>query len=369
MSIEILDDYGLGDSMTGFEIPVLSDGLDALGSVVDDIWDKLDDLPGFKQLGDVTKDFAQGPLRDFAKANPLGPTVMRAFTSMIMQGAGALAGPWAMMMTATLPGLAKGQSFEQALISENAYRVTEAVKLLSGGQLDIEKLKLIPGLDEFLPKQFKAVVDEVTRKAREFGLPVDAYIAQLGERAGGSAEAAARNVADQLGVRQDMAVQAFQTMLGQRLVDPAMSGYDLGSGRWLDPLGGATFSSAKAPPPIVFKAPVATSTTVQNQGLSRLRSALNMPQVAAPKATSTSASASSASFQATLNALRANQDAARAAVPAAPLPSYDRLVSPSGTEELSLLDAKSFWDKNKTLILVGSGMLLAGVGLYLWSRR
>lgn len=342
---------------------LLEDGWNWATDRLDDLWDKVDDLPGFKQLGNVTKDFVQGPLRDFAKANPVGPTVLRAFTSMLMQGAGALAGPWAMMMTATLPGLAKGQNIEQAFISENAYRVTEAVKILTAGQLNVEAMKLIPGLDEFLPKQFNAVVSEVRKKAQEYGLPLDQYLDQLKERAGGDAAAAARNLADQLGVRQDMAVQAFQVMRNERLADPSMSNYDLGSGRWLDPLADLAFQSR--PPVVVVKAPLVTSTTVRNEGLSRLQSALGRQPVVKAPVSSSATSSQNASLQATLAALQASQAASRA--PAPPGPQLDRMGP--GTEEMSVVDAKNFWDSHRTAILVGGGVVLGAIVLYVWSKR
>jgi hypothetical protein len=211
---------------------------DGVTSAADDVvsgaWDLVDDLPGFKQLGEGTKALFKGPLRDFANTG-VGQMVLRAMTTSIMGPIGVVAGPWAMMTAASLPGVARGDSFEEALLSENLWRLEKTAEVLG------------PDVAGLLPAQYGEAVDAIKARAEELAPGGDLAEAarELAARAGVSPEEYARRLAAELGIREDMAAQAFE--LVSRLKFLSHDDYDPATGRnvrarLVDAVRGATRS-------------------------------------------------------------------------------------------------------------------------------
>lgn len=188
------------------------------GAVVRDAWDLVDNLPVLKQLGEGTKAVFTGPLRDFARTG-LGQTILRAMTTVAMGPIGWVAGPWAMMVSASLPGIARGDSFEEALFSENLWRLSKTAEVL--------------GTDYAgeLVAQYGTALEELKRRAREVApdLEVPAALQELASRAGLDPEAYARKLAASLGIREDMAAQAFEMLGRVQFFKP--DAYDVATGK------------------------------------------------------------------------------------------------------------------------------------------
>jgi hypothetical protein len=180
----------------------IQDGADAVGEALAGAWDLIDDIPGFEQLGDGTKALFKGPLRDFAQGS-IGQSVLRALASFAMGPVGYVAGPWAMMCAASLPGMMRGDAFADALLSENLWRLEKTVEIL--------------GVDagEIFAQQFGTALDYLRERASEMGLDPGDAVMQLAAEAGIDPEAYANELAKDLGVRADAAVQAVETALGQ----------------------------------------------------------------------------------------------------------------------------------------------------------
>lgn len=242
------------------------DVADAVGGALSDAWDVVDDLPGFRELGEGTKAVFTGPLRDFARTG-LGQTVLRAMTTVAMGPVGWVAGPWAMMVSASLPGIARGDTFEEALFSENLWRLSKTAEVL--------------GTDYAgeLVAQYGSALEELKKRARSFApdLEVPAALQELASRAGLDPEAYARKLAASLGIREDMAAQAFEMLGRVSFFDP--DGYDVTTGRQRG----------------AVRLRFATRTGVQNEQIDRVLDALDPGRDFRAAARSSSASVFNAS--------------------------------------------------------------------------
>lgn len=114
-----------------------SDVLDAVTGAVSDVWET---IPGSEIVGGAFEDVWTGPLRDFAKT-PLGVTVLTAAASAVYGPlAYALGGPYglanfgAQLATVTwaLPGLARGEDFATAWVSEVKRRAEKTAEYVGG---------------------------------------------------------------------------------------------------------------------------------------------------------------------------------------------------------------------------------------------
>lgn len=381
MGIEILNER---DHTGGFDPGGwISDRVDDAGEALSNVWDAFDDLPGFKQLGEGAKALFKGPLRDFANSD-LGKTVLRAATTVVAGPAGVLVGPWAMMMAHTLPGLAKGDSFIAALVEENLYRMTEAVKILTAGQVQIPETQL-KFLHE-LPNQFKTAVKELENRIRSSFPDVDLGEAaeRLASEAGLSLEDSARDLARELGLREDMAVQAMELISKQKLL--THEEYDLATGRNLvKPLVSAkhgVISSFGKPLP---KTPVAkavkgatlVSKAVMNPTLAQA-TAKSPAAKALQGATLVSKVAPSGSVTILPSVAKRAPDIMASVVKpiarAKPLADLAQGAESFTTKPESFSTLRqavtaepqpSFWEEHKIKLLVGGGAV-ALVGLYFW---
>lgn len=230
-----------------------SDAADAVGGALADGWDVFDDLPVLKQLGEGTKAIIAGPLRDFAKTG-LGQTVLRAMTTFAMGPIGYLGGPWAMIMSASLPGIARGDSFTEALLTENLWRLEKTAEVLGAD------------IGEICAKQFGQAIQELTKRARE-AFPDVADLAdgarELAAFAGVDPEAYARAFAAELGIREDMAVQAMELVARLKLL--SQDDYDVATGKKI---------GAPSARKIVIARPLAQVATMKNATIARTREAL-----------------------------------------------------------------------------------------------
>jgi hypothetical protein len=196
----------------------ISDRVDDAGEALNDAWDVVDDLPVFEQLGDGTKALVTGPLRDFAKTG-IGESVLRGLTTGLMGTVGWIGGPWLMMASASLPGLARGDSFLEALVAENLWRLEKTAEVLGAG------------FAEQALGDYQTVIEDLKRKARELfpDLEVPEAAKMLLAQAGVDPAAYAWRLAGELGVREDMAAQALELVTGIKFV--SQEDYDLATGR------------------------------------------------------------------------------------------------------------------------------------------
>jgi hypothetical protein len=265
------------------------DVADAVGGALKDAWDVFDDLPVLEQLGDGVKAVVTGPLRDFAK-DSIGQTVLRAMATAVSGGVGLAlmgAGPFqvfAMASAHALPGMARGDSFEEALLTENLWRLEKTAELLG------------PDVASQLPDQWRDAIDELKARAAAAlpDLALPEAVSELAARAGVDPETYARRLAAEMGIREDMAVQALEMVGRINLMD--QGSYDLATGRrLLTPQEAAreafarsikTTVRADARPeswalmrstPTIANRAVATTTTGRSLGLELLRAHVAVP--------------------------------------------------------------------------------------------
>lgn len=215
------------DIKTGGPFDFVSDAADWVGDRVNDVWDALDDLPGFQQLGEGTKAVFKGPLRDFAK-NEWGQMVIRAITTMAMGPIGLVSGPWAMMIAAGMPGIVRGEPFTEAILTENLWRLQETIKILAP--------KLGDAIGEKLSELFGQQLNFAAGKLKELaesmpGANETEKLYALAQAHGMSPEAYARKFAQDNGLREDIAVEALELLSGQKLL--SHESYDLETGAYI----------------------------------------------------------------------------------------------------------------------------------------
>lgn len=181
-------------------------GFDPLGAVVDvttSVVDKtkdvvssvVDRIPGNEYLKDAAdvltgpvKDFVNGPLKDFANTG-VGETVVRAFSVTVSMAVVAFTpviagytlwwvGPTLAFLAWSIPGLARGDAFDQAMAKEFAYRVAYVISIFSKEVGEEVAKKLSPMLSEQLTKGTQAVLDEVKDKVKFPDMPAGLNIQQ-----------------------------------------------------------------------------------------------------------------------------------------------------------------------------------------------
>jgi hypothetical protein len=249
---------------------IFEDVADVATSVVDTTVDVttsvFDRIPGSGAMKDVAgvlsgpvEDFVKGPMRDFANTG-VGTAIFRAasvsvsmMTYMINPALGPYVFPWVGPTLAfaawSIPGMAKGQPFDEAMVKEFAFRVAFIVKyFVDSWSKEALGLDLGAKIDDFLKdkggaltkeinEQFLKAIDkgkEEIKKAfpvfstedalREFGLLPDAVLENMG--------LTPQALAKKLNIREDMAALA----LGWMRRDPKYftrikNFYDLKTGR------------------------------------------------------------------------------------------------------------------------------------------
>lgn len=276
-------------------VDAAGDAVDWVGGALESAWDVVDGLPVFEQLGDATKAIFKGPLRDFAKS-AVGQVVLRALATTVSLGATAVLGPlggtWSLVTAHALPGVLRGEPFEEALLQENLWRIEKAAEVVG------------PELAGGMAEQWGRALDEVKRRAKEVApdLELPEFVKAWATEQGLTPEELGRSLARELGIREDMGVQAVELAIRQKLLD--RRGYDLRTG--------AKYGAVR--PSALFS----TAATLRNT--SKAYQLISMQRDAVRAARATSATAANTSRAFTL--LREQ----RAAAPAAPAPArtFDR---------------------------------------------
>lgn len=378
----------------------LSDAVDAAKDFVTSVWDR---IPGSEYLGDAVKAVVEGPLREFAQSG-IGEFTLNAMAAAAggMGHAAGLAsfmpilGPVLLISSAAIPGVLAGGDFGESMVKGWMWRLETAAQIVGphlAAQIGEAVGKASEQLKELAAKAFPGMdPKDAIRELGKYGIDAEAIARQALDEMGNAlpssldAEAWAVKTAKEMGTRADAVLHAYDLTAGTNFYD--VNRWDLITGLpkflgtvkapvastvSLAPTKSAVskFQAAMAPKPVVPVSNTATSTTKTISPI--LKSVV--PSFKAPVANSTNTV--NTSLQQTLAALAAEQAAVRASVPAAPaLPAvpggFDRAFMPGdqGTEQLTLLEAKSFWDKHKTKVLVGGGVLLAaGILYYAWGRE
>lgn len=210
------------EPVVGFRIPIISDVAEAIADVATSVWDR---IPGSEWVGNAIDtatgpigDFMKGAFREFAKTG-VGETVIRAFSIAAQQAlyvvpvvGGALA-----FATWSIPGLAKGQAFDEAMTKEFVYRC-EQVGQYFAGKVGAQAAKEATAA---MGQQFAAATQKLSEAAKKVGAPLEQAVKSLG--------VTPEQVASELGIRADVAAQAIGWAAGQA-VPRLEQAFDLGTG-------------------------------------------------------------------------------------------------------------------------------------------
>lgn len=102
----------------------------AAGDVLDTFGEVASVIPFAPELGGALKDLINGPLRDFANT-PLGLVVFRAMATTIYGPLAWTIGPQVATLAFAVPGLARGDDFWEAWITELRWRAEETARTLA----------------------------------------------------------------------------------------------------------------------------------------------------------------------------------------------------------------------------------------------
>lgn len=190
------------DGMGWDPIDTLSDGVDAVGDVASSV---VEAVPGGQLVTGAVSDFIEGPMRDFART-PLGETIFRAASIVASQSLYVLPmiGYTVGFLAWSVPGLAKGEKFNEALAKEFVYRV-EYVASVFAGKAGGDAVK--NGVNKMMGNQLDRAVTAVQDMASRAGITPQALIAKTGLNPAG--------LAKYLGVREDIASYAIEWFNGQ----------------------------------------------------------------------------------------------------------------------------------------------------------
>jgi hypothetical protein len=182
--------------------------VDTFNDVVDEIEKIVQDNPGSEWV----KDLANGPLRDFANTS-IGQVLLRAMAGSLYGGLAPVLGPQLAAVAFALPGLIRGERFDQAWVAEFSWRLMKLSEI--GGE----------ELGETASEQLRIAGEALIAKARrQFpNVPIDEALRSL--------QLNPRDLAKELGIREDIAAQALA--LAQRQPFPDENDYDARTGAWL----------------------------------------------------------------------------------------------------------------------------------------
>ncbi|MGE3519932.1 MAG: hypothetical protein AB7J63_13355 [Vicinamibacterales bacterium] len=168
-------------------------------SVFEDLATLIEDGAGWLQ------EVVDGPLRDWARTE-WGATILRAMATSLSAGLAPTLGPQLASVAFALPGIARGEPFDEAYWKEFAWRVEKTIEIAG------------PFIGERLGNELRAGVESLRYRAQEAfpDLPVDQAIRHLG--------IAVEDLARELGIREDMAAAAVS--LGTRVPLPSFDRYD-----------------------------------------------------------------------------------------------------------------------------------------------
>jgi len=197
------------DSDIGGPFDFIGDAVEAIGDVAEDIVDGIGDvvkaIPGGEWIldgvGTVTGavgDFVAGPMRDFAKT-AVGETIFRAASVAMSQALYVVPGVGLTLgfLAFSVPGLAKGERFDEALTKEFIYRVEQVAEFFAG-QLGEAAAKQIT---EVMGDQLKIGVEKLSQLAQDSGVNIEDVADTLG--------ITPDSLANMLGIRPDVAAYAI----------------------------------------------------------------------------------------------------------------------------------------------------------------
>lgn len=231
--------------------------IEAVADVATSAWDGatdvvtsvIDTVPGMNLVADAVDevtgpvgDFVKGPLRDFSRTT-VGEVIMRAFSVAVSMTAFYLTpalgpytfawiGPSLAFAAWSIPGLAKGERFDEAMVKEFAYRVAYCVSIFSKEAGEAVAKALGPTLSTQLQKALDYGKDVVQKKFP--GLNMEEALGQLGitpESVLENMGLTPSQLAQRLGIREDMALMALAWMKRDERMLANVKNYDPITGR------------------------------------------------------------------------------------------------------------------------------------------
>lgn len=116
-------------------VNLVSDAVDWTTHTADDIVQTIGLPPLVSQAEGVIVDLVKGPLRDFARTD-IGRVVLRAFATGLYYQLGPTLGPQFAAVTFAVPGLLRGEDFDEAWTTEFLWRLTTSAAILAGMYFD-----------------------------------------------------------------------------------------------------------------------------------------------------------------------------------------------------------------------------------------
>lgn len=181
-----------------------------IGAIWNDIGDAVDTVtrPISKAVSDVfdaipgsewVKGIVNGPLRDFANS-AVGKVVLRAMATSLTGGLAGTLGPQLATVAWSLPGLVRGESFDEAWWKEFSWRVEKTAETLG-----------TDAAGKALGDMLKVASDRLMDQAKKAfpTLPVEEGLRRFVNETGLTPEALAR----ELGIRPDVAAAALNLVL------------------------------------------------------------------------------------------------------------------------------------------------------------
>jgi hypothetical protein len=155
--------------------------VDWIGDRVSDAGDAFSEVaavvPFAPELGGALRDVINGPLRDFART-PYGLAVLRAMSTTIYGPMAWTIGPQVASLFFALPGLARGDDFLEAWLTEVQWRAEETAEVLAPGaaqQITPEIQSAATKLAQVLPEDLRAMaLSELAAR-----LKVDEWTAEM----------------------------------------------------------------------------------------------------------------------------------------------------------------------------------------------
>lgn len=200
-------------------IGFVADAWDFATDKVEDVWDAtgarvvdaadsaIRSLPGGNELIEAAGDFAR---------SPAGMITLRAFSTMLFGSVAWAIGPQLAAVTFAVPGIMRGERFDEAWLTEFKWRVEKTAEILGPGIVDA----------------FGTQLSDTLRKMMEqFGV-------------GALVEMGVQEFAKRYDIREDVA--AFAMALWNRVQLPPRDAFDPTTGRQLKPWAASAAATAQA---------------------------------------------------------------------------------------------------------------------------
>lgn len=185
---------------------VFEDAWEWTSDKVEDVWDAtgahgvdaaeaaIRAVPGGDELIEAAGDFAH---------TAVGVVVLRAFSSMLFGSIAWAVGPQLASVTFAVPGLFRGDRFDEAWLTEFKWRVEKTAETLG------------PGIVDIFGEQLK---DTLIKLASDYGIQADELI-----------DMGVQEVAKRFDIREDVA--AFAISIWNKIPTPPRSEFDPATGR------------------------------------------------------------------------------------------------------------------------------------------